>query len=323
MANNIFYSLLFTVILLMFTDSLTYAQNEIPEKIKDKITAGINALETSKSPEDVEKAVKEFTDAIAIAPEYPDVHYFLGKTLSMMQGNAGKALKEYLKYLEMYPDAPDKVMLYEEIGKMKEVIAEKRKSSLSGVEFINTSDGIYVRYLYPFSPANKQYKVGDKIVSLGGKDIAAKTSLYYFLKLVDDYPSDNIPVSIIRGGKEQEIVMNKTAKSSDKNIKELGEEDLNDIINTSDKPVVVVFWTSWCGPCIKYAPVLRDFAGEYGNSVLFISVSMDENKSAGKEFEIVNIPVTSFYKNGKLVEKILGFKESNKDLIKEKIKSIK
>ena len=295
------------------------AQKEIPDKIKDKIVNGIKYLENSKVPEDIDKAVKEFSEAAAIAPEYPDVHYYLGKTLSMMQGNAGKAQKELKKYLDLFPGAPDKDKVNEEIAALGEIIKSKRKSSLLGAEFISTRDGIYVRYLYPFSPANKQFRVGDKITRVDKKKIPSSITLQNFLQLVDNYPSSNIPVSVIRGGVTSDLIMNKAVKTSEDNIKELGEEDLNDLIANSAKPMVVVFWVDWSEPCRKYALILRDMAKGYSNTVTFVSVSLDENMTIGKEFGIAGFPTTLFYKNGKLSGKIIGNKP---DLLKDKISTI-
>ena len=238
-----------------------------------------------------------------------------------MQGNSGKAIKEFNKYLEMYPDAPDKDKVNKEISRLQEIIKAKRKSSMKGAEFVSTSDGIYVRYIYPFSPANKDLKMGDKIISIGKKDITAETGLHNFLKLIDDYPTDKIPAEIVRADNDLDIVMNKSPKTLDKNIIELGEEDLNDIISSS-KPVVVVFWTLWCLPCRKLAPFLQELAVQYGSSVTFVSVSIDENKNIGKEFEVVNIPDTRFYKNGKLIDKIIGYKDTEKNKIKEKVNTL-
>jgi len=223
------------------------------------------------------------------------------------------------KYLELFPGAPDKDTVHAAIANLEEVLKTKRKSSLLGVEFVGTKDGIYVRYLYPFSPANMKFRVGDKITRLDNKKIQSNTSLQNFLQLVDEYPSGNIPVSIIRGGNPTDIVMNKSSKTYDENIKELGEEDLNDLITGSVKPVVVVFWTDWSVPCRKYALILRDLAREFSNTVTFITVSLDENKSMAQEFEVGPIPATHFYRNGKLLGKIIG---TNHDLIKEKINSL-
>lgn len=79
-------------ILLVFI-GVVRAQQEIPDKIKSKIVAGISALENAKKPADMDLAVKEFSEAALIAPEYPDVHFYLGKTLSMMQGMQAKLLQ--------------------------------------------------------------------------------------------------------------------------------------------------------------------------------------------------------------------------------------
>ena len=71
--------------------------------------------------------------------------------------------------------------------------------------------------------------------------------------------------------------------------------DINDstfeaeVLN-SDKPVVVDFWATWCGPCRKLSPVLDDIATEFGDKVKFVKVNTDENLKTAKDYAISGLP---------------------------------
>ncbi len=87
--------------------------------------------------------------------------------------------------------------------------------------------------------------------------------------------------------------------------------DINDstfeaeVLN-SDKPVVVDFWATWCGPCRKLSPVLDDIATEFGDKVKFVKVNTDENLKTAKDYAISGLPSLLVFKDGKAVERLVG-----------------
>jgi thioredoxin 1 len=69
---------------------------------------------------------------------------------------------------------------------------------------------------------------------------------------------------------------------------------------------VVNFWASWCGPCKMFAPVLEEFAKEANDSVKVVKVNVDENPVTSSQLQIMSIPSTLIFKDGKLLHKEVG-----------------
>ena len=74
----------------------------------------------------------------------------------------------------------------------------------------------------------------------------------------------------------------------------------------SETPVIVDFWAVWCGPCKMIAPHLDALATEYAGKVKVVKVDIDNEREVAERYDIMSIPTLVFFKDGKVVEKIVG-----------------
>ena len=72
------------------------------------------------------------------------------------------------------------------------------------------------------------------------------------------------------------------------------------------KPLVVDFWATWCGPCRMVGPVISELANEYDGKITVGKCDVEENEDLAVEFGIRNIPTILFFKNGQVIDKMVG-----------------
>jgi len=96
------------------------------------------------------------------------------------------------------------------------------------------------------------------------------------------------------------------------------DQNFDELVLKSDKPVVVDFWAEWCGPCRMLAPVVEELSEEFKGSALIGKLNVDENAEVSMRYGIRSIPTLLFFKNGELVDKQVGVVPKN--VLAEKIK---
>ena len=72
--------------------------------------------------------------------------------------------------------------------------------------------------------------------------------------------------------------------------------------------VIVDFWATWCGPCKILAPTIDAIATEYKDRVVVGKVDVDENEALARRFGIMSIPTLFLFKDGEVVEKLVGYR---------------
>lgn len=74
----------------------------------------------------------------------------------------------------------------------------------------------------------------------------------------------------------------------------------------SKMPVLVDFWAAWCGPCRMIAPFVEELAKEYAGKAIVAKVDTDANPQTPMNYGIMGIPTLLFFKNGQVVDRIVG-----------------
>ena len=87
-----------------------------------------------------------------------------------------------------------------------------------------------------------------------------------------------------------------------------------------DQPLVVALWATWCGPCRAIAPIISELANEYDGKIVVGKCDVEENDEIAAQFGVRNIPTILFFKDGQLVDKMVG--AASKSKFDEKFKAL-
>ena len=85
-----------------------------------------------------------------------------------------------------------------------------------------------------------------------------------------------------------------------------GTESNLDALLSGEQPVVIDFWAPWCNPCVGFAPVFEQVAGERKGAVRFVKVDTEANQALAAKYQIRSIPTIMVFKNGERVDMLSG-----------------
>ena len=86
----------------------------------------------------------------------------------------------------------------------------------------------------------------------------------------------------------------------------VNDSNFDAVVTASDQPVVVDFWATWCGPCRMISPIVDQMAEKYAGRVSVVKCNVDDSTDIPVKFGILNIPTLLFFKNGEVVDRVVG-----------------
>lgn len=89
----------------------------------------------------------------------------------------------------------------------------------------------------------------------------------------------------------------------------LTSENFEEEVLKSEKPVLVDFWATWCGPCQMIAPIVEEIAKENEDKLKVGKVNVDEATDLAVKFDVASIPTLILFRNGNIVGTIVGYRE--------------
>ncbi|EKE10782.1 MAG: hypothetical protein ACD_15C00202G0004 [uncultured bacterium] len=98
---------------------------------------------------------------------------------------------------------------------------------------------------------------------------------------------------------------------------EFTDQNFDQEVIKSDKPVLVDFWAPWCGPCQVMIPIMDELSSEMGDKVKIGKINVDENSAIASAYGVMSIPSIKIFVGGKVVKEFVGVQ--SKELLKDEL----
>ena len=87
---------------------------------------------------------------------------------------------------------------------------------------------------------------------------------------------------------------------------EITDNNFEQEVLKAKEPVLLDFWATWCGPCLMMAPIIEEIAQEYAGKLKVGKLDVDQNSKTSTQYGIRSIPTMFFFKDGKVVDRVIG-----------------
>lgn len=100
------------------------------------------------------------------------------------------------------------------------------------------------------------------------------------------------------------------------------DQNFDEEVLRGNQPTIVDLWAPWCGPCSMISPIVEEIAQEFEGKIKVGKLNIDENPSIAQRYGIMSIPTVMIFKDGKVVDQIVGVRPDTKKILESKIKPL-
>jgi thioredoxin len=106
------------------------------------------------------------------------------------------------------------------------------------------------------------------------------------------------------------------------NVPAVSDGDFRDRVLGAEKPVLVDFWATWCGPCKMISPVVEQIADEFAGKAEVYKMDVDANPQTPQQLGIMSMPTVVLFKAGRPVDRLVGYRPNVKADLKERLTAL-